>query len=101
MDSIRAYIRVDVSGYPGNNGYPGSEEFGCSRVSGYQMDLHGFFMGFRIFLDFEYILSLLGSPGRVRVCCAACGASEPSEKTRPWNLGACTLCVLLLFVDLL
>ena len=40
VDSIRAYIRVDVSGYPGNNGYPGSEEFGCIRVSGYQMDFH-------------------------------------------------------------
>ena len=43
--------------------------------------------------------SVLGSPSRVRVCCAACGTSEPSEKTRPWNLGVCTLWVLLLFID--
>ena len=28
----------------------------------------------------------------------ACGASPTSEKTRPWNFGACTLCVLPNFV---
>ena len=48
--------------------------------------------------DVDIFLLVLGSPSRVRVCCAACGASEPSEKTRPWNFGACTLCVLLNFL---
>ena len=47
-----------------------------------------------LLLIFNIYFSVLGSPSRVRVCCAACGASEPSEKTRPWNFGACTLCVL-------
>ena len=28
----------------------------------------------------------------------ACGASPTSEKTRPWNFGPCTLCVLSFFV---
>ena len=84
MDSIRAYIRVDVSGYPGNNGYPGSEEFRCSRVSGYQMICSPFLRMFPHISEFLNIfLSALGSPGRVRVCCAACDASGPSEKTPP------------------
>ena len=38
-------------------------------------DIHGFVVDFVIFV------SALRSPSRVRVCCAACGASEPSEKT--------------------
>ena len=28
----------------------------------------------------------------------ACGASLTSEKTRPWNFGPCTLCILSFFV---
>ena len=35
VDNIRAYIRVGVSGYPANDGYPGFKEFGCILVSGY------------------------------------------------------------------
>jgi hypothetical protein len=35
VDNIRAYIRVGVSGYPTNDGYPGFKEFGCILVSGY------------------------------------------------------------------
>ena len=32
MDSIRAYIRVGVSGYPGNSDHLGFEELKCIRV---------------------------------------------------------------------
>ena len=39
VDNIRVYIRVGVSGYLGNNYYPGFEEFGCIRISGYLADI--------------------------------------------------------------
>ena len=35
------------------------------------------------FIDLCVFPSFLGYPSRVRPCCAACGASELSEKTRP------------------
>ena len=37
----------------------------------------------QLLLDFRIFVSVLGSPGRVHVCCTACGASEPSEKHVP------------------
>ena len=42
-----------------------------------------------------------GPPRAVRLVVAACGASATSEKTRPWNFGACILCILSIFVDCL
>ena len=51
-------------------------EFWSMYLTGF-IDFSGFLHDSDIFLLF------LGSPSRVRVCCAACGASEPSEKTRP------------------
>ena len=60
VDSIRAYMRVNVSGFPGNHayhGYPGSAEFGCSRVFKYHMDFHLFVVYFRISRNFEYIFA--------------------------------------------
>ena len=99
MDSIRVYIRVDLSGYPGNNSYPGSEEFGCSRVSGYQMDFHGFFVYFRIFLNFEYIFVGFGVSQQGACVLRCLWRFRTLRKTRTWNFGACTLCVLLNFVN--
>ena len=92
VDSIRAYTRVDVSGYPGNNGYPGSEEFGCIRVSGYQMvwpDSFSYWYisaGFGVFQQGACVMHCLR---RFRT----------PRKNTPWNFGACTLCFLLIVVD--
>ena len=41
------------------------------------------------FIDLGVFLSVLESPSRVRVCCAARGASEPSNKNTPldfWSM---------------
>ena len=39
---------------------------------------------FAVFVyNLNVFLYALESHSRVRVCCAACGTSEPSEKTRP------------------
>jgi hypothetical protein len=68
-----------------------------SHRSGIYDTWSGFSLCFKTSLIFNTCLSVLGSPSRVRVCCAACGGSEPSEKTCFWNSGACTLLVLLFF----
>ena len=62
----------------------------------WSMYLMCFTLLFGFFSDFRVFLSVFGYPSRLRVCCAAFGAPEPSEKTRPWNLGACTLWVSLI-----
>ena len=38
VDSIRAYTRVGVSGYPSINSYPGFKELGCVQVSGQNLE---------------------------------------------------------------
>ena len=39
----------------------------------------------------SFLLGGFGSPSRVHVCCAACGASEPSEKAPPLIFAAFTV----------
>ena len=90
VDSIRAYIRVDVSGYPGNNGYPGSEEFGCNQVPGYRINFHTFFIYFLRFLNFYYIFCRFWgfSAGRVRVALPA----APRTSKKNTSLGFWSTC---------
>ncbi len=46
-----------------------------------------------------HLLPVAGSPSTVRLVVVACGASAGSEKTRPWNFGACILWILSFFND--
>ena len=50
-------------------------------------------------LNLYQTVRVQGLPAR-GVCAAACGASKTAEKTRPWNFGACTFCVLTICVNL-
>ena len=83
MDSIRAYTWVDVSEYPGNKSYPGSEGLGCSRVSGYQMDIHPLFVYFKIFLSFESFFVAFRVSQRGACVLRCLRRPEPLEKRAP------------------
>ena len=131
VDSIQAYIRVDVSGqmairdlrnsdvagHPGikwmfidflySSGYlwilniflsasgsPSRLRVCCTacgtleprektRTGFLEHVPYGFYWFVVFFNDFNIFLLVLGSPSKVRLCCAACGASEPSEKSTP------------------
>ena len=91
VDSIRAYVRVDISGYPSNNCYPGSEEFGCIRVSGYQADFHYFFVYLKILFNFEYIFVGFGVSQQGACVLRCLRRFRTLRKNTPWNFGACTL----------
>ena len=88
-----------IPGYPGNNDYPGSEEFGCIRVSGYRMDFHGCFAYFQIFLNFEYTFVCFGVSQQGACVMHCLRRFRAPRKNTPWNFGACTLWVLLIFAD--
>ena len=72
--------------YPGIRAIVAIRDLRNSDVAGY-LGLEWIFIVFSIifgYFGFFYkLLSVLVSPSRVRVFCAACGASEPQEKTRP------------------
>ena len=49
-------------------------------------------------VDFVFLLSISGPPKALCGCVeAACSASATSEKHTPWNVGACTLWILICF----
>ena len=62
------------------------------------MKIYNLFEFMLIYMRFEMLIKAfhvfeLGVPNQ-----RACGASPTSKKTRPWNFGPCTLCILLFVV---
>ena len=55
MNSIWAYIRVDVSGYLGNDGYPGLRNSDVAGYPGIKWRFICFSAYFMIFLNFKYM----------------------------------------------